>query len=274
MIFGVASSSANYMDAAISRISARSDLPRRRPRRMKITQIGSGSGVNGSAGITSPLLPLPGVLAAQDASKAAAPPEHPTGSSRAVSGAKAYPKAVMNQAQPKPPSPRLQASSALSATAKPSNARPAGPAKQSETMAQCEPPSSSLSANATASNAPTSNGVPINALLVRSKQPARPCARVDEKVGKQQVSSSKLATAPLAASQSPTETGVMLAELNTNEDLETDNTHIDRRRLAGVHRVAGDLAMPQARLLGERRARPVTPASGYKPALKNARPSK
>ena len=37
MIFGVASSSANYMDAAISRISARSDLPRRRPRRMKIT---------------------------------------------------------------------------------------------------------------------------------------------------------------------------------------------------------------------------------------------
>ena len=98
MIFGVASSSANYMDAAISRISARSDLPRRRPRRVKITQIGSGSGVNGSAGITSPLLPLPGVLAAQDASKAAAPPENPTGSSRAVSGAKASPKAVINQA--------------------------------------------------------------------------------------------------------------------------------------------------------------------------------
>ena len=248
MLLGAASTSASYIETAIPRISARSNLPRRRPRTMKVAQ--TKSGLNQCSGLTSPLLPLPTVAAApaQVVIKVAAPPAKPTGSSRSIPAAKASPKSVESQAQPKPPSPRLEPPPELPTAAKHPQqqnntgkqpAKPAGSSRQSEKVLQ---PKSATGAAAV--NATNNNVVPISAFLVRNKQPARPSkpgARLAASADKQQDQNSTPANDGPAPQSSPTESEIILSDLNTEEDWENDNVHMDRRRLAGVHRVAGDL---------------------------------
>ena len=196
MLFGVASTSANYFESAIPRISARPELPRRRPQKMKVLVPTIGSTVNQSHGVSSPLLPLPAGSTDQIKS-AAKPPSNPT--LRAMPAAKLSPKIAGDQT-PKPLSPRQRVSSGSSSS-----------------------------------------------------------------------STAKSSGTPAAPQNSPTESEALLAELNTDEDWDNDNVHIDRKRLAGIHRVAGDLAMPQARLVGTRRGRTSTPGSGDKQTSKKAR---
>ena len=62
------------------------------------------------------------------------------------------------------------------------------------------------------------------------------------------------------------EAEVLNDAFSTTEEWEANNERMDRPKMDATSRIAGDLAMPQAHMLGTRRNRPFTPSSSARPA--------